>query len=431
MAIAPAHAMAELFRVTAVQPDTQDQIYYPIYQRLMITLTLQMLCMVQHTPPRTHAELDTFRQSFSIQANPLFAKVDKSKLYHSRLTEQLPRPASDYFKQTFYAQFLPGITEQGETSRWFTTIKTVQTDHDLLRQLLQALLVVYADVHLSNEQIDHVSAAFATQAIRVGGAELSSNLSRLIDFFDSYTQLYFEQLESHGARQGLTAHCTEHFYYVEMKDPNPNLQPVIRQVMHPAGLAKDNLEQLISVFVFPSKKEPPQRLQQTSHFYIVKNVVNDLLYKLQPIAHPLRDASIIMHSFCAHYFQEDFFRSKPVDLMKRILQKYSEAHPTKLKLYLDESDGYFMQRINAKTYQEIDAEALKYCNSYADERSALFDVTNFKDVWHELLTHYLEPEPPRPKRARSPSRSPSASRKRGGAKRHNKKTTKKKRRIRR
>lgn len=211
----------------------------------------------------------------------------------------------------------------------------------------------------------------------------------LYDLIGTYTEslrLYCNDLNYFE-----TTECNT--YYVEFNDKNK-----INNTTH----------QLLSMFVFlPDNKSTTINII-SKHFFIIKDIVNHILYQLKIKKDKIIGySSIIMHSFCAYHFNESFFLTNPKPNMESIFVKYIKKNNTVKILddYTrlvsdDNTDKNVRSFIDELNFLKIDTEILftklnnlrtvcRFTHSSTYHGHMLFNVINFREDWIKLIKEYI------------------------------------------
>ena len=188
--------------------------------------------------------------------------------------------------------------------------------------------------------------------------EIFENDKKII-LLKNYMYLYFERMSRLFKDE---IYCDR--YSVTMKDLDTNMDVIsiiVYETLNPATIKIEKENEIYeNIFIF-------------QHFFIFKNIFNDIYHYIHKTPQ-IKQSSILLHSFCAYKFDEYFFGTTPVRVMKTILEDYERENPTKIKIY--DSNDY-------KIYYKTGGCNSIYYPSY------LFDVRNFKNVWREQKGGYL------------------------------------------
>lgn len=159
--------------------------------------------------------------------------------------------------------------------------------------------------------------------------------------------------------------------------------------------------QIISMYVVKSHKK--FMINFAVHLYIVKNIEYEIYTHINN-TQQIKHSSIILHSFCANYFDEDIMTTLPIGNMDTILSDYSNKLITIHKHFSKEKRKIYVQtmvddimktkkiNINLDTkiiydiYHSLfrDCSALDMLETFLEEEFVMCMI-NFKNEWKKLL----------------------------------------------
>jgi hypothetical protein len=152
--------------------------------------------------------------------------------------------------------------------------------------------------------------------------EIFENRKKII-LLKNYIYLYLERM-SRLLKDEI--YCDR--YSVTMKDLDTDMDVIsiiVYKTLNPATI-KIKSEIYENIFIY-------------QHFFIFKNIFNDIYHYIHKTPQ-IKQASILLHSFCAYKFNESFFCTTPFEIMASILKDYERENPTKIKIYERENNDY-------------------------------------------------------------------------------------------
>ena len=408
------------FNVTKLQSLNSTILFYPIFKRFIITHFIILLkTYLQLLNGKNFLLSANGIKYFNLYDDPIINSYleDKNIIYNYLLTDNIINNAK-------YKLFIEKLKDEITSELGVNILKIIGNsiidnfsytgNNDIdkityisLLKILYFLLdyKVYINFELFQTEITkYIDLLYDSDETNENVEPLNTkNIEKylfLIDLSNTYTESL--RLYCNDNNYIETTKCNT--YYVEFNDINK-----INDITH----------QLLSIFVFVSDRKSESENKSyniiiSKHFFIVKDIINHILYELNIKTQKIIGySSIILHSYCAYKFNESFFITNPKLNMKSIFIKYMK-HGTNTIQILDNfnllikssdtnininngKNQLFIDNLldigfNIKTiYDNIQYLILccKFSNQAVYNGNMLFNVINFHNDWINLLKTYL------------------------------------------
>ena len=402
----------KFFVVTKLDSSTIDTIFYPIFKRLIATNLIILLktykqfldgkeYILNIIGNRYYNFKNRYFNTLKLISNPFYQQINAPD-YFTKLKNEIIAKYGEEILKNFTDEIVDGIYF-GDNSEEEKDIRI--TNFDNLLQILYFLLDYEKIIEFNEFKIKIIKyidslynsdLSFSSEGYIIPKEEDKNNIKQFILLTD-LINTYNESLNLYNNDYVKTTSCN--INYVEFNDINK-----INEIT----------QQLLSVFVFVSDKPSSSGHLIAKHFFIIKDIINHILYEINIKSNAIAYSSIILHSYCAYHFSESFFITNPKPNMAEIFNKHIGKYKTitilsNFRLLLDRSEKSNDNDDDEKIYifikdlYHIDltklVEDIKYLISCCKFRSdyiydghMLFNVINFRNDWKNLIDIYLKPK---------------------------------------
>lgn len=400
------------FNVTKLTSSINDKLFYTIFKRFIINHFIILLKTYLQLLNRKVSLLNANgKEYFNLYEDSIIDYFLKKNIIHNYFL-------TDNIKNNYkYKIFIDKLKGEISTELGIDILKIIgnsiidnfsytgNNDNDKLTyiSLLKILYFlldykIYINFDSFNTIItNYIDSLYNSEEINSELEPLSEKNIEKYLFLIELSNTYTESLKIYCNDDNYIETTKCNTYYVEFNDINK-----INDIIH----------QLLSIFVFISDKKSLSDNIISKHFFIVKDIVNHILYELNIKTQKMIGySSIILHSYCAYKFNESFFITNPKPNMKSIFVKYIMKHNTiqildDFNLLIKSS---FNNKNNNKKIQSFIDDLLKndfdikklydniqyliQCCIFSRQAvyngNMLFNVINFRTDWSNLIKTYL------------------------------------------
>jgi hypothetical protein len=414
------------FIITKFNEENEEKILLPIFRKLIIIGLLILCCQMYRKLNSMSLILGAYDDNIiTIEEY----KIDSSILYESNQhinvynKEERLKKYIDIYKQKQYFLKIDTYFKLRTMDAMFIKHKPPDLTLELYKKHMEYLknIIFFAeecDIDGKNVDIDDFC-----RTIQENYFDSDDKCKSLYMYNNLIQEQFFHPDLNSNCDLDLTIHKDKKdcdVYYVELLDP---------YLFNYGYKDLANIHRiLISLYVFvPCNQElniQDIEIKYANHFYITRNILNDLYILFKNIDRKLLlpKSSIIIHSFCAKHFNEDFMTTSPIGKMDKIFTDYKLSGNNKnLDIITNKDEGEIRKNntiklisniLNIKSKglitHEINQEILKQtkdnhnvknnncgANDQINGASFLFDygtiinVLEFQNEYKLLLQQYL------------------------------------------